>query len=254
LYGSYWHHYIQLQEPVIAPQGESKSNVETFKLLAAAMGFDDDAFRDTEEDMIRQALDFKHNPYLEGVTLEKLKEQRFVKLNMEPQRTWLDHLPTPSRKIELYSATMERAGLPPLPTYVPLVEGYDGERRPGKDTPYPLMFISPPNHNFLNSTFGNVEKLKALEKGPVLQIHPDDAAARGIADGDEVTVWNDRGSYDVTASVTDKMLPGTVVSQGLWWQQEDGKRTRANALTPDRIADMGGGAVFFSTVVDVKRR
>lgn len=254
LYGSYWHHYIQLQEPVIAPQGESKSNVETFKLLAAAMGFDDDAFRDTEEDMIRQALDFKHNPYLEGVTLEKLKEQRFVKLNMEPQQTWLDHLPTPSRKIELYSATMERAGLPPLPTYVPLVEGYDGERRPGKDTPYPLMFISPPNHNFLNSTFGNVEKLKALEKGPVLQIHPDDAAARGIADGDEVTVWNDRGSYDVTASVTDKMLPGTVVSQGLWWQQEDGKRTRANALTPDRIADMGGGAVFFSTVVDVKRR
>ena len=254
LYGSYWHHYIQLQEPVIAPQGESKSNVETFKLLAAAMGFDDDAFRDTEEDMIRQALDFKHNPYLEGVTLEKLKEQRFVKLNMEPQQTWLDHLPTPSRKIELYSATMERAGLPPLPTYVPLVEGYDGERRPGKDTPYPLMFISPPNHNFLNSTFGNVEKLKALEKGPVLQIHPEDAAARGIADGDEVTVWNDRGSYDVTASVTDKMLPGTVVSQGLWWQQEDGKRTRANALTPDRIADMGGGAVFFSTVVDVKRR
>lgn len=254
LYGSYWHHYIQLQEPVIAPQGESKSNVETFKLLAAAMGFDDDAFRDTEEDMIRQALDFKHNPYLEGVTLEKLKEQRFVKLNMEPQQTWLDHLPTPSRKIELYSATMERAGLPPLPTYVPLVEGYDGERRPGKDTRYPLMFISPPNHNFLNSTFGNVEKLKALEKGPVLQIHPDDAAARGIADGDEVTVWNDRGSYDVTASVTDKMLPGTVVSQGLWWQQEDGKRTRANALTPDRIADMGGGAVFFSTVVDVKRR
>lgn len=254
LYSSYWHHYIQLQEPVIPARGESKSNVETFKLLAEAMGFEDDAFRDTEEDMIRQALQFRHNPYLEGVTLEKLKEQRAVKLKMEQRKTFLDRLPTPSGKIELYSAAMERAGLPPLPTYVPLQEGYDGDRRPGEDAAYPLMFISPPNHSFLNSTFGNVKKLTALEKSPLLQIHPQDAAARGIADGDEVTVWNDRGSYAVKASVTDKMLSGIVVSQGLWWQQAEGARTRANALTPDRLADMGGGAVFFSTVVDVKRR
>lgn len=254
LYSSYWHHYVQLQEPVIPARGESKSNVETFKLLAAAMGFEEEAFRDSEEDMIRQALQFPHNPYLQGVTLEKLQEQRFVKLNMEHQKDYLDNLKTPSGKIELYSAAMERAGLPPLPTYVPLREGYDGERRPGEGDAYPLMFISPPNHSFLNSTFGNVEKLTALEKSPLLQIHPQDAAERGIEDGDEVTVWNDRGSYRVKTSVTDKMLPGIVVSQGLWWEQEDGRRTRANALTPDRLADLGGGAVFFSTVVNVKRQ
>lgn len=254
LYSSYWHHYVQLQEPVIPARGESKSNVETFKLLAAAMGFEEEAFRDSEEDMIRQALQFPHNPYLQGVTLEKLQEQRFVKLNMEHQKDYLDNLKTPSGKIELYSAAMERAGLPPLPTYVPLQEGYDGERRPGEGDAYPLMFISPPNHSFLNSTFGNVEKLTALEKSPLLQIHPQDAAERGIEDGDEVTVWNDRGSYRVKTSVTDKMLPGIVVSQGLWWEQEDGRRTRANALTPDRLADLGGGAVFFSTVVNVKRQ
>ncbi|MGZ7445604.1 molybdopterin-dependent oxidoreductase [Paenibacillus sp. TH7-28] len=254
LYSSYWHHYVQLQEPVIPARGESKSNVETFKLLAAAMGFEEEAFRDSEEDMIRQALQFPHNPYLQGVTLEKLQEQRFVKLNMEHKQHYLDGLKTPSGKIELYSAAMERAGQPPLPTYVPLREGYDGERRPGEGEVYPLMFISPPNHSFLNSTFGNVEKLTALEKSPLLQIHPRDAAERGIEDGDEVTVWNDRGSYLVKASVTDKMLPGIVVSQGLWWEQEDGRRTRANALTPDRLADLGGGAVFFSTVVNVKRQ
>lgn len=216
LYSSYWHHYVQLQEPVIPARGESKSNVETFKLLAAAMGFEEEAFRDSEEDMIRQALQFPHNPYLQGVTLEKLQEQRLVKLNMEHQKDYLDNLKTPSGKIELYSAAMERAGLPPLPTYVPLREGYDGERRPGEGDAYPLMFISPPNHSFLNSTFGNVEKLTALEKSPLLQIHPQDAAERGIEDGDEVTVWNDRGSYRVKTSVTDKMLPGIVVSQGLW--------------------------------------
>ncbi|MCM3700935.1 molybdopterin-dependent oxidoreductase [Paenibacillus macerans] len=254
LYSSYWHHYVQLQEPVIPARGECKSNVETFKLLAAAMGFEEEAFRDSEEDMIRQALQFPHNPYLQGVTLEKLQEQRFVKLNMEHKQHYLDGLKTPSGKIELYSAAMERAGQPPLPTYVPLREGYDGERRPGEGEDYPLMFISPPNHSFLNSTFGNVEKLTALEKSPLLQIHPQDAAERGIEDGDEVTVWNDRGSYLVKASVTDKMLPGIVVSQGLWWEQEDGRRTRANALTPDRLADLGGGAVFFSTVVNVKRQ
>ncbi|MCM3041016.1 molybdopterin oxidoreductase family protein [Paenibacillus motobuensis] len=253
LYNSYWHHYVQLQEPVIPAQGESKSNVETFKLLAEAMGFEEDAFKDREEDMIRQALDFTANPYLEGITLEGLKQQRFMKLNMEPKRQFLQRLTTPSGKIELYSARMEETGLPPLPTYTPLQEGYDGERRPGAGDVYPLMFISPPNHNFLNSSFGNAGKHIELEKQPLLQIHPQDAEQRGIADGDEVIVWNDRGRYEVKASVTDKMLPGTVVSQGLWWEQ-DGKPRRANALTSDRLADMGGGAVFFSTVVEVQRQ
>lgn len=255
LYSSYWHHYVQLQEPVIPARGESKSNVELFKLLAAAMGFEEDAFSDTEEDMIRLALEGADNPYLEGVTLEKLKAERAVKLNMEPQKRYLEMLSTPSGKIELYSAAMEASGLPPLPTYTPLMEGYDGERRPEAGANYPLMFISPPNHSFLNSTFGNVQKLTTLEKAPLLQIHPQDAAKRGISDGDEVKVWNDRGSYAVKASVTDKMLPGTVISQGLWWEQDGkGRKGRANALTPDRLADMGGGAVFFSTTVDVKRQ
>ena len=115
------------------------------------------------------------------------------------------------------------------------------------------MFISPPNHNFLNSTFANVEKHQKLEKEPALQIHPEDAEERGIEDGDMVTVYNDRGTYEVRAKVTDKMSPGTVVSQGLWWEGE-GRKQRANALTPDRLSDMGEGATFFSTVVEVKRQ
>ncbi|MNZ52407.1 Dimethyl sulfoxide reductase DmsA precursor [compost metagenome] len=252
IYTSYWHHYVQLQEPVIPARGESKSNVEMFKLLAAAMGFEEEAFLDNEEEMIVQALDYADNPYLEGVTLDALKERRSVKLNMTPKAQFLNSLPTPSGKIELFSSRMEKAGLPALPTYIPLVEGYDGEHRPGIGTQYPLMFISPPNHSFLNSTFGNVEKLQSLEKAPLLQIHPEDALVRGIEDGDDIIVWNDRGRYLVNASVTDKMLPGTVVSQGLWWEQDD-RNIRANMLTPDRLADMGGGAVFFSTVVEVKR-
>lgn len=251
LYASYWHQYVQLQEPVIPAQGESKSNVELFSLLGRAMGFEEEAFRESEEEMIARALDNPDNPYLNGVTLDRLKAERHVKLDMTPLESFLDRLPTPSGRIELYSARLTEAGLPPLPTYVPLKEGYDGVRR-GRGNRYPLMFISPPNHNFLNSTFANVEKHQKMEKEPTLQIHPEDAEQRGIADGDPVVVFNDRGTYEARAKVVDKMLPGTVVSQGLWWEGE-GRKQRANALTPDRLADMGEGATFFSTVVEIKR-
>ncbi|WP_082423274.1 molybdopterin-containing oxidoreductase family protein [Paenibacillus dakarensis] len=250
VFGSYWHQYIQLQEPVIPAYGESKSNVELFSLLGQAMGFNEAAFTESEEDMIARALDYPDNPYLNGVTLSALKENRHVKLDMSPYASYLDHLPTASGKIELYSAALEAAGLPPLPAYMPLTEGYDGIRR-GRGHKYPLMFISPPNHNFLNSTFANVPKHQKLEKEPFLQIHPEDAAERGIEDGAWVTVYNDRGRLEVRAKVTDKMLPGTVVSQGLWWESE-GRKQRSNALTSDRLADLGEGATFFSTVVEVR--
>ncbi|MNW38660.1 Dimethyl sulfoxide reductase DmsA precursor [compost metagenome] len=253
LYKSYWHHYVQMQEPVIAPLGESKSNYELFSLLGRAMGFDEAAFTESEEDMIAGALDNPTNPYLNGVTLEALKKSPFVKLDMTPKATYLDRLTTPSGKIELYSEKMKQAGLPAMPSYVPLIEGYDGEHRPQADERYPLMFISPPNHNFLNSTFANLPKHQRLEREPLLQIHPEDAQTRDIADGDPVTVWNDRGTYELKAKVTDLMLPGTVISQGLWWEGK-GRRQRANVLTSDRLSDMGQGATFFSTVVNVKRQ
>ncbi|MEK5059606.1 oxidoreductase [Paenibacillus sp. FSL H7-0326] len=250
LYSSPWHQYMHIQEPVIAPLGEAKSNVELFSLLGQAMGFDEAAFRETELSMIEGALNYPDNPYLNGVTLNKLKEQRFVKLDMSEYEQFLDHLPTPSGKIELYSKVMLEAGLSPLPVYAPLHEGYDGEHPAGREDKYPLMFLSPPNHNFLNSTFANVEKHQKMEKQPMLHIHPRDAEHRGIEEGDQVVVYNDRGTYQLTAKLGETMLPGTVISQGLWWEGADG-RQRANVLTPDRLSDMGRGATFFSTTVQV---
>ncbi|MEK3918463.1 molybdopterin-containing oxidoreductase family protein [Paenibacillus sp. FSL K6-2393] len=253
LYTSYWHQYVHLQEPVIAPIGESKSNVELFSLLGQAMGYDPAIFGETPEQMIEDALQDTGNPYMNGVTLEGLKQHRFVKLDMSPHAAFLDQLPTPSGKIELYSETMEQRGLPPLPTYNALVEGYDGENPAGPVDTYPLMFLSPPNHNFLNSTFGNSAKHQRLEKMPLLQMHPEDAARRNVEDGDAVVVWNDRGRIELTAKVSEAMLPGTVISQGLWWDG-DGKKQRANSLTSNRLSDMGNGATFFSATVEVKRQ
>lgn len=239
-YRSYWHHYVQIQQPVIAPYGESKSNADVFRLLAKAMSFEDDVFQDTEEQMIRQALDHPNNARLRGITYEALTEKQFMKADVQP--LFPGKLRTPSGKIELYSLAMERNGYPPLPVYTPLAE----------DGGLPFLFIPGPNHHFLNSTFSNNEKHARMEKAPRLHMNATDAAALGIADGDKVKVWNGRGQCTLTATVGDDVLPGVVVSQGLW-ADGAGSDALVNALTPDRLADMGGGAVFFSGRVQVER-
>ena len=239
-YTSYWHHYTQIQKPVIEKYGESKSNTEVFRLLSEAMGFDDEPLKDSDEEMIRQALDYPENPWLEGIDYDSLSEKHFVKAKREA--IFPDRLPTPSGKIELYSKQMEQDGYPALPTHTPLAETSD----------YPFLFVPGPNHNFLNSTFSNNAKHIKLEKEPKVHLNIKDAEAKGIKDGDAVKIWNDRGDCVLTAAVGENVLPGVVVSQGLWADAE-GKNYLVNALTPDRLADMGGGATFFSGKVDIQK-
>ncbi|MBT2700741.1 molybdopterin oxidoreductase family protein [Bacillus sp. ISL-40] len=240
IYTSYWHHYIQLQQPVIAPFAESKSNVDVFRLLAKGMGFNEPLFQETEAQMITQALDNPRNPYLEEITYEALVEHQFMKAKLKP--IFPGNLPTPSGKIELFSQKMQEDGYLPLPTYVPLVN--DGD--------HPYQFVPGPNHNFLNSTFSNNPKHISLEKEPKVYMNHQDAFTAGIVDGDIVRVWNDRGECRLKAAVGDHVLPGVVVTQGLWADSVDSKQL-VNALTPDRIADMGGGATFFSGRVSVEK-
>lgn len=240
IYESYWHHYIQLQQPVIPPVGESKSNVEVFRLLAEAMGYEDQALRDSEEDMIRQMLDYPANPALNGITFERLVEEGFVKGEVKP--LFPGKLPTPSGRIELFSKAMQNKGYSPLPVYNPLPE----------DERLPFVFVPAPNHHFLNSTFSNNEKHVRLEKEPLLHMNAADASARGIADGDRVRVWNSRGECVLKASVGEDVLPGTLVSQGLWADAPGASRL-VNSLTPPRLADMGEGAVFFSGRVEAEK-
>lgn len=240
LYTSYWHHFVQIQQPVIEPYGESKSNVEVFRILAKEMGLEDQVFADTEEEMIVQSLDTKKNPYLEGITYEALVKNQYVKAKVKPLLP--GKLSTPSGKIELYSERMKRDGHPPLPTYTPLV--HDGD--------FPFLFVPAPNHNYLNSTFSNNDKHVSLEKEPKAFMNREDAALRGIEDGEKIRIWNERGECELRAVVGDQVLPGVVVTQGLW-ADAPGAKQLVNSLTPDRIADMGGGATFFSGRVDVEK-
>ncbi|HZG59219.1 MAG TPA: molybdopterin oxidoreductase family protein [Anoxybacillus sp.] len=239
-YTSYWHHYIQIQQPIIERYGESKSNVEVFQLLAKKMGFEDQCLYETEAEMISQALDNKNNPYLEGIDYEKLVKKQYIKANVKPLLP--GKLLTPSGKIELYSRKMEQDGYPPLPTYTPLVN--DGD--------FPFLFVPGPNHNFLNTTFSNNEKHVSLEKEPRLHMNIKDALSKGIEDGDQVRVWNNRGECVLKVSVGENVLPGVVVTQGLW-ADSPGTKQLVNSLTPDRVADMGNGATFFSGRVNVEK-
>ncbi|PID20290.1 oxidoreductase [Sporosarcina sp. P3] len=238
-YASFWHHYIHLQEPVIETYGDSKSNPDVFRLLAQAMDFDEQPFQDEDAEMIDQALSDLSNPHLSEVSYAALKEQRYIKASGTGDL--LNHLKTPSGKIELYSEQMKAAGLPALPTYIPIVQ----------DSDYPLLYVPAINHNFMNTIFSNNEKHIQLEKAPRLFINQHDAESRGIADKSTVRIWNERGECIFTVSVGEQVLPGVVVSQGILGDSS-GQKHLVNALTPDRIADMGGGATFFSGCVEVE--
>lgn len=239
-YASYWHHYMQIQLPVVEEYGESKSNTEVFKLLASSMGFDEQAFKDSEEEMIEQALDNPANPYLEGITLQGLLEKQYLKAKVSP--LFPGKLPTPSGKIELYSEQMLNDGYDPLPVYNPIV----------RDNDLPFLFIPAPNHNFLNSTFSNNARHISLEKEPRLHMNVLDASRLRIEDGDIVRIHNHRGECVLKAAVGENVLPGVLVSQGLWADMPGAKQL-VNALTPDRLADMGGGATFFSGRVNAAK-
>lgn len=243
LFASYWHLYVQLHEPIIETMGECKSNFTLFKELGLRMGFEPEAFDITEEQMIREALDNPANPSLEGITYERLKEHGFLKVKPTGPAAMKEGLPTPSGRIELYSEAMAKAGLPPVPEYYPIRE----------ENGLPFLFVPGPNHSFLNSTFANQPRMKKLEKQPILDMNSADAAAYGLVDGDQVRVWNERGELRITLKVADNVLPGVLVCQGLWWESGNEGVNAANLLTSQRLSDMGGGATFFSTRVDVEK-
>jgi anaerobic selenocysteine-containing dehydrogenase len=252
LHTSYWHLYLGWNEPAIAPLGESKPNAEVFRLLAAAMGFDDPAFRDSDEDLARQALSGDH-PALAGITLERLRREGYVRLNLpvEDAPFAAGGFPTPSGRVEIWSEELARRGRDPLPDYRPLAEGPEAD--PERQRRFPLLCLSPKSGRFLNSTFAHLEVLRRREGDPVLHIHPADAAARGIADGDWVRVWNDRGECRLRARVGPATRPGTVITRSTHWNRLSPGGGNVNRTTSQRESDLGGGATFYTNLVEVER-
>ncbi len=244
IYSAYGHYYLQLARPALPPSGEAKSNVEIFRLLAKRLGFDDACFEESEDDMLRSLLAANHR-FLDGITLERLDREHFVRLAVSPEGA--PFLPfaegqfgTPSGKCEFGAESLD---------YTPPVESRHGagELR----ARYPLELISPKGGDGLNSTFGN--RPEADHQNASVAICPSDAAARGIANGDRVRLFNGRGSCVLTAAVGDGVRPGVVCARSVRWGKMAQDGQSINVLTSDRLTDIGGGPTFYSCLIEIEK-
>jgi len=252
IHHSYGHLYVQLNRPAIAPLGEAKPNTEVFRLLAARMGFTDPCFADSDEALARQAFR-QDDPRAAGLDWETLVQKGFARLAV-PQRYAPfaeGGFPTPSGRCEFHSAALAAAGHDPVPDFVPPRES--AASNPALARRYPLAFISPPARNFLNSSFANLPAFVAEEGAPRVHLHPDDAAARSLADGETVRVRNDRGSFTARLAITDGARPGVAVAPSVWWKKLAGDGTNANAVTGQALTCLGAGATFYDCLVEVER-
>lgn len=247
---AYGHHYVTLNRPSIAPLGESKPNSEIFRSMAARMRMDHPSLVDDDLTLIRQALD-TNTDKLRGVTFDALLERGWMRLNVPtPYLPFADgRFLTPSGKCELYSERMAQMGLDPLPSFTAPYEF--PENVPELSARYPLTLISSPAHQFLNSTFVNVEALRRAAREPECVVHPADAERRAIQNGARVVIHNDRGAFTAVARVEPSVREGVLWAPSIWWGKFAADGANANQTTSQRETDLGHGPVFYDNLVEV---
>lgn len=262
LQGAYGHYFVQASNQAIEPLGEARPNVWLFGQLAQRMGFEEECFRDTPEEMMAQALTVgpdghSHNPGMEHITLEALQREGHIPLEFhrepenEPFLPYTSGLvPTPSGKIEFASETLAAQGQDPVPAFLPAAESRWGKAA----EKYPLEFLGRKADNYMNSTFANLDGHRRMEerKRHLLEIHPEDAKARGLAEGDAVQVFNDRGSLRLTTKLNAGLPLGVVTAQ-LDWAKLHATGENVNVLTSERLTDLGAAATFYSTLVEAAK-
>jgi anaerobic selenocysteine-containing dehydrogenase len=266
LQSAYGHYYLQMSNQAIEPVGECRSNTDVFRALAAKMGLPGECLRDSDDDMIDQALD-SPNPWLNGITRERLETEGHIRLNFEaqsfappdsrgrlsPQET-VPFLPfangnfrTSSGKALLYNEALREQGLDPVAFFVPP----DESRHVAKAKSFPLELLARKADNFLNSTFTNIPSVQAMEQTGLLEMNSADASKRGIRDGDKVRAFNQRGEIGLTAKVNGTVPAGVVAARLNWAKLTPGHRN-INVLTSEKLTDMGNSATFYSVLVEVE--
>jgi anaerobic selenocysteine-containing dehydrogenase len=252
LHKSYGHTLLTWNEQAIAPLGESRSNWEVMGLLAEVMGFTEPWLHQSAEEVIEEVLSATAagNPHFRGVTAERVRREGFVSLELGDEPPFAGGaFPTPSGKVELFSAALAQEGCDPLPgSFRP--DGDAGQfHEPAEES---LALVTAGSHHFVSSTFAGQAGLLASAGEPMAEIHPADAARRGIADGDAVLLYNGRGECRLRAAVTDRVRQGVVASPKGRWRKLTGGAS-VNALTTDELADMAGQSSYHSTRVWVRK-
>lgn len=263
---AYGHYYLQVSNQAIAPLEECRSNVDLFRDLAHRIGFEDDCFNDSVEDMMDQALE-SENPWLKGLTRERLEQEAHIRLNFDhkngypqsgpeglPLREQDFFLPfaggnfrTPSGKALLYNEALRKQGLDPVAEFVPPEES----RHTANAKAFPLELLARKADNFLNSTFTNQSSLQSMEEVGLLEMSAKDAEPRGIRDGDQVRVFNNRGEILLKARVDGRVSVGVVAAKLNWAKLTPGNRN-INVLTSEKLTDIGNSATFYSVLVEVE--
>ena len=239
VHATYGHLDVLLNRPAIAPLGQAKPNTQIFRELAARMGFAEPCFLEDDETLCRAAFG-------DRVDFQALLDQGFATLPRLDAPFAHGGFPTPSGQCEFFSERLAAQGLDGLPDHLPNHEAF------GSSSDFPLAMISPPARNFMNSTFVNVKSLRGMEGEPVLEIHAQDASARGIASGAIVRVFNQRGDYQVRALVSPRARLGVVNGLGIWWRKLGLNGTNVNQLTSQHLTDLGRGPVFYDCLVEVQ--
>jgi anaerobic selenocysteine-containing dehydrogenase len=236
LHTSYGHTDLLVNEPALPPRGQARPNTQVFRDLAFHMGFDEPCFRDDDEALAAQALT---EPY----ALHRWRATGWCSMDVPDAPFAHGGFRTPGGRLQI-----DAPGLG-VPDHVPPYESVASN--PALAARYPLAMISPPARHFLNSTFVNVTSLRSIEGEPLLEIHPDDAAARAIRDGELVRVFNDRGDYHCKARVTTRARPGVVHGLGVWWRKLGPRGTNVNELTHQQLTDLGRAPSFYDCLVEV---
>lgn len=248
---SYGHLYASLNKPAIAPVGEALPNTEIFRRVAAKMGLEHECLRDDDVTLVKQALDSQAEA-MQGLTFEELEKHGWLRLNLPKPYTPFAKggFRTPSGKCEFFSQRMADMGLDPLPAFTPPHEF--PENVPELAAKYPIALISSPAHHFLNSTFVNIGPLQRAVKEPEVSLHPRDAERRGLVDGQMVMVQNDVGHFVARARLREGIREGVAWAPGIWWAKLSADGRNVNAVTSQKLTDMGGGPTFYDCQVEIR--
>jgi anaerobic selenocysteine-containing dehydrogenase len=238
-YGSY---YVQFAPAAVSPQGQAWSNMRLAQELARRMGLQDEIFRLTPEEILPMFFDGAKGA-VARIDPKTLLDHRAVKAAPEGAG---QEFRTKSGKLEIYSADLAAQGLPPMPIWEPdLQEEKDAAQ-------WPLRLLTTPGYFQSHTAFSANDFLRNREGEPCCVLHPNDATKRGLTTGERVRLFNERGEVGLVLKVSDEIREGIALVSGQRPESEAVSGT-VNHLCSDRLTDIGAGATYQSTFLDVER-